>query len=113
MPFADESFDHAVVSLSLCSVDDLDGALTEIHRVLRPNGTLAFLEHVRAEGGLARWQDRLTPIQRRFADGCHLNRDATAAIEHAGFELVDVERFTMPAGHPLIKPAVQGLARKR
>ena len=94
----------------LCSVTDLDAALAEIRRVLRPEGSLRFIEHVRGEGGVARWQDRLTPIQRRIADGCHLNRDTAAAIEAAGFRITDVERFPMPAGHRLIRPAIQGTA---
>jgi ubiquinone/menaquinone biosynthesis C-methylase UbiE len=113
LPFRDETFDHAVTSLSLCSVADLDVALAEIRRVLRPGGTLHFLEHVRGDERLARWQDRLTPLQRRLADNCHLNRDTTAAIQRAGFELEELERFTMPAGYPLIKDAVQGTAAKR
>jgi ubiquinone/menaquinone biosynthesis C-methylase UbiE len=110
LPFPEGSFDHVVASLSLCSVDDLDGALGELRRVLRPGGTLRFLEHVRGDGRLARWQDRLTPLQRRLADGCHLNRDTEAAIERAGFRIEEVERFTMPPGHPLIKPGIQGTA---
>jgi ubiquinone/menaquinone biosynthesis C-methylase UbiE len=113
LPFADESFDHAVTSISLCSVDDLGAALAEIHRVLRQGGSLGFLEHVRGDGRLGRWQDRLTPIQRRLADGCHLNRDTEAEIERAGFRLETVERFTMPPGHPLIKDAVQGTSLKQ
>lgn len=60
----------------------------------------------------ARWQDRLTPVQSRFADGCHLNRDTPTTIERAGFELVALERFELPPGHPLIKDAVQGVALK-
>ena len=110
LPFPDGSFDHVVASISLCSVKDLDAALAEIRRVLRPEGSLRFIEHVRGEGGVARWQDRLTPIQRRIADGCHLNRDTAAAIEAAGFRITDVERFPMPAGHRLIRPAIQGTA---
>lgn len=113
LAFPDETFDSAVASLALCSVDDLDAVLHELWRVLRPGGSLVFLEHVRSESERrGRWQDRLTPVQRRLADGCHLNRDTPAAIERAGFEVVELERFSMPAGHPLIKDAVQGVARK-
>ena len=112
LPFPDGSFDNVVTTLSLCSVRDLDMALAEIRRVLRPGGALHFLEHVRGEGGTARWQDRLTPIQRRLADGCHLNRDTAAAIERAGFEIAELERFEMPAGAKVIRPAIQGSAVK-
>lgn len=114
LPFADESFDHAVASLALCSMEDVDAVLGEIRRVLRPGGSLVFLEHVRSPSDKrARWQDRFTPLQRRIADGCHLNRDTPAAIESAGLEIVELERFSMPPGHPLIKDAVQGVAVKR
>jgi ubiquinone/menaquinone biosynthesis C-methylase UbiE len=112
IPFPDGSFDHAVATLVLCSVENLDGALAEIRRVLRPGGSLVFLEHVRGEGRTARWQDRLTPIQRRVADNCHLNRDTPAAIERAGFRVDELERFSFPGGHRLTRPAVQGVAIK-
>jgi ubiquinone/menaquinone biosynthesis C-methylase UbiE len=110
LPFPDRTFDHVVTSIALCSVTDLDAAVAQIHRVLRPGGSLRFLEHVRGEGRVARWQDRLTPIQRRIADGCHLNRDTAAAIEAAGFRITTLERFPLPMGHPLIRPAIQGTA---
>ncbi|MGZ4381990.1 MAG: class I SAM-dependent methyltransferase [Gaiellaceae bacterium] len=112
LPFPDASFDHVVVTLALCSVTDLGRTLAEILRVLRPGGSLEFLEHVRGGGGVARWQDRLTPLQRRVADGCHLNRDTAAEIEAAGFRVERLERFRLPAGHPLVKPAIQGTALK-
>ncbi len=112
LPFAGASFDHVVTTLALCSVGDLDGSLREIWRVLRPGGSLRFLEHVRGEGATARWQDRLTPLQRRIADGCHLNRDTAAAIERAGFCIEHLERFDLPAGIRLIRPAIQGTALK-
>lgn len=112
LPFPDASFDHAVASLALCSVKDLDAALREIRRVLRPGGSLSFLEHVRGDGHVARWQDRLTPIQRRLAGNCHLNRDTPAAIERAGFRLDELERFPLAGGHTLTRPAAQGVAIK-
>jgi ubiquinone/menaquinone biosynthesis C-methylase UbiE len=112
LPLPDRSFDNVVTTLALCSVRDLDVALAEIWRVLRPGGALHFLEHVRGEGDTARWQDRLTPIQRRIADGCHLNRDTAAAIVTAGFEITELERFELPAGAKVIRPAIQGSALK-
>jgi ubiquinone/menaquinone biosynthesis C-methylase UbiE len=83
LPLPDDSFDHVVTCISLCSVTDIDAALTQIHRVLRPRGSLMFLEHIRDSGRLGHWQHRLTPLQRRIADNCHLDRDTPAAIQNA------------------------------
>jgi ubiquinone/menaquinone biosynthesis C-methylase UbiE len=113
LPLPDDSFDHVVTCISLCSVTDIDAALTQIHRVLRPRGSLMFLEHIRDSGRLGHWQHRLTPLQRRIADNCHLDRDTPAAIQNAGFRIQAIEHFTMPPAHPLIKQAVQGNAVKQ
>jgi ubiquinone/menaquinone biosynthesis C-methylase UbiE len=112
LPYPDESFDAAVVTFVLCSVDDPGRALAEIHRVLRPGGKLVFLEHVRGEGRTARWQERLTPLHRKLAGNCHLDRDTLAAIERAGFDTGAAERTRFPATHPLVAPGVQGVATK-
>jgi ubiquinone/menaquinone biosynthesis C-methylase UbiE len=112
LPFPDESFDAVVATLVLCSVGDVERTLAEIRRVLRPRGSLVFIEHVRGEGRLARWQDRLTPLQVRVADGCHLNRDTGAAIAGSGFEIERMEEFGLPGGHPLVRPAIQGVATR-
>src|ERR687896_2586691 len=76
LPFEDGSFDVAVSTLVLCSVQQPDRALSQIRRVLRPGGTLLFIEHIRSEDPrVARWQDRLQPVWGFFAGGCHANRD--------------------------------------
>lgn len=111
LPFADESFDHVVATLVLCSVADLDASLAEVRRVLRPGGSFHFLEHVRGEGRTARWQDRLTPLHRRVAGGCHLNRDTAAAIRASGLHVERLEPTRLP-GHPLIRPAIAGSASR-
>jgi ubiquinone/menaquinone biosynthesis C-methylase UbiE len=112
LPFEDDSFDTAVVTLVLCTVPDPAAALQEIKRVLRPGGQLLFLEHVRSiDPGLAKWQDRLEGPWRFLADGCHCNRDAVSKISAAGFDLGDVERPEFPKGLPLIKPMAKGSAR--
>lgn len=111
LPFADDSFDSAVVTLVLCTVPDPETTLAEIKRVLAPGGHLLFLEHVRAhDPGLAKWQDRLEGPWRFLADGCYCNRDTVAAIGAAGFELGEVENGELPKLPPLIRPLVQGSA---
>jgi ubiquinone/menaquinone biosynthesis C-methylase UbiE len=91
LPFPDGSFDVVVSTLVLCTVEDPDRALSEVRRVLAPGGRLVLLEHVRSSGGLARWQDRLTPLWRHLAAGCHLNRDTRSAVERAGFTVTEFE----------------------
>ena len=102
LPFEADSFDTVVATLVLCTVPDLDRALDEIRRVLKPDGRLLFLEHVQAEDpGLAKWQRRLNPIQKRVACGCHLDRPTPDAIA-ARFDLVELQRDRMrkaPATH--------------
>jgi SAM-dependent methyltransferase len=111
LTFADGSFDTAVVTLVLCTVPDPETTLAEIKRVLKPDGQLLFLEHVRSDHPeLARWQDRLESPWRFLADGCHCNRDTAAAIDAAGFELGDVKRGELPKLPQLVRPLVTGTA---
>lgn len=93
LPYGDDSFDAVVFTCVLCSVDDPDRALEEARRVLRPEGALVVLEHVRGSGRLAAWQDRVAPLWSRLAGGCHPNRDLAAAVAHAGFALRRSESF--------------------
>jgi ubiquinone/menaquinone biosynthesis C-methylase UbiE len=113
LPFPDASFDTVVSTLVLCTVPDRDAALAEIRRVLRPGGRLLFIEHVRAEGRAARWQDRVDPVWRRIFAGCHPNRDTVAAIRAAGFEIERLEDFEPPVPLSGLTPHVQGVASVR
>lgn len=88
LPVPDGTCDAALSTFTLCTVPDVDLALAEIFRVLRPGGELHFLEHgISPDPRVAAWQRRLEPLQRRLGDGCHLTRDAAALVTAAGFEL--------------------------
>jgi SAM-dependent methyltransferase len=111
LPFGDDSFDTAVFTLVLCTVPDPRAALAEAARVLRPEGKLLLVEHVRAQDpALARWQDRLEKPWRFLADGCHCNRDTVGLIEASAFEVEKIERGDLPKAPPLVKPLVHGIA---
>jgi ubiquinone/menaquinone biosynthesis C-methylase UbiE len=111
LPFDDDSFDTAVVTLVLCTVPDQAGSLKEIARVLKPDGQLLFLEHVRSRHPkLAKWQDRLETPWRFLGDGCHCNRDTAAALGAAGFELGDLEHDALPKAPPIVRPLIHGRA---
>src|SRR6266700_972072 len=95
LPAGDGEFDAAVASLVLCSVPDLDRSLAELRRVLKTGGQLRFFEHVRsAHPLLGAFQDVITPVWSKAGGGCHLNRDTTAAIRDAGFEIEALDRFS-------------------
>jgi SAM-dependent methyltransferase len=113
LSLADDSVDTVVSTLVLCTVDDPALALREIARVLRPGGQLLFIEHVRSESPrLARWQDRLEQLWRRFASGCRCNRETLALIGAAGFT-ADAQRDNWRAVPPLVRPLIVGRATPR
>jgi ubiquinone/menaquinone biosynthesis C-methylase UbiE len=97
IPLPDASVDEAISSFSLCTIPDVARALGELRRVLRPGGTFHFVEHGRSDDPrIARWQDRLDPIHRRLAGGCHLNREPERLLREAGFRIERLDRFEVP-----------------
>lgn len=104
LPFEDASFDTAVTTLVLCSVPDAHAALSELRRVLRPDGELRFLEHVHAERQPMRAVQSLadaSTLWPRMAGGCHAARDTLRAIEQAGYTVTELRRFDFTPGRPI------------
>ncbi|QCW50717.1 class I SAM-dependent methyltransferase [Nocardioides dongxiaopingii] len=92
-----QAYDHVLCTFTLCTIPDPLLALAEVHRVLRPGGTLAVLEHGLAPTPrTARWQRRLDPVQRRVAGGCHLSRDVAGLLEQTGFDTVALVEGYLP-----------------
>lgn len=88
LPVDDRSIDTVVVTWALCSIPDPVAALAEARRVLRPGGSLRFVEHgLSPDNGVAKWQDRLTPLWTRCSGGCHLNRKPDDLLRSTGFRL--------------------------
>jgi ubiquinone/menaquinone biosynthesis C-methylase UbiE len=94
LPLESASVDHVLATWTLCSIPDVDRALSEIRRVLRPGGSFHFVEHGRSpDRKVAGWQDRLTPLQRRVAGGCHLNRPIDQLVRSSGLEVIHLENY--------------------
>ena len=111
LPFEDESVDTVVCTLVLCTVDAPDLALREIERVLRPDGQLLFIEHVRSESPtLARWQDWMERPWRRFAQGCRCNRATEELIGASGLELGQLSHASWRGMPPIVAPLISGRA---
>jgi ubiquinone/menaquinone biosynthesis C-methylase UbiE len=101
LPVDSASVDSVLTTWTLCSIPDVERALREIYRVLRPGGALHFVEHGRSpEPGVLRWQDRLTPLQRRLAGGCHLNRPIDRLVTGSGLELTEMKNYYMNGPRP-------------
>ncbi len=97
VPLDTASIDTVVTTWTLCTIPDAPRALAELKRVLKPGGALLFVEHGRApEPGVARWQDRLDPLWRRFTGGCHLNRKIDDLICGSGFQIDALANARLP-----------------
>lgn len=113
LPFEDASFDVAVTTWTLCSIQDAPAALAEMRRVLKPGGRLLFVEHGRApDPGVAKWQTHLNPLWRRCAGGCNLDRPIAELIGAAGFGIERLETGYARAPRPM-GFMYQGSARPR
>ncbi|HET6831530.1 MAG TPA: class I SAM-dependent methyltransferase [Solirubrobacterales bacterium] len=109
LPAADGSIDTVVCTLVLCTVDDVPATLSEIARVLAPDGRLLFCEHVRSDDPrTARWQDRFERPWKFVGHGCRCNRDTLAAIADSPLEVESVECGTVPKSPAIVRPLVVG-----
>ncbi|KAI7758276.1 hypothetical protein M8C21_005424 [Ambrosia artemisiifolia] len=113
LPVSDASMDAVVGTLVLCSVKDVNKALQEVKRVLKPGGIYIFVEHVAAEDGtfLKVIQRALDPLQQVVADGCHLTRETGHIISAAGFSSTDIKKVFLSSAS-LINPHAYGIAYK-
>lgn len=99
---ADASFDSIVCTFTLCTIPDPLAALQEMRRVLKPGGKFLFSEHGRAPDASVRtWQNRITPLWKPLAGGCHLNRDIPALLKAGGFHIREMHSSYLPGPRPM------------
>jgi ubiquinone/menaquinone biosynthesis C-methylase UbiE len=110
----DNSVDHVICTLVLCSVPDPDKAIREIKRVLKPGGSLIFIEHVCApeKSTLYRVQNFLNPLNKIIADGCNCNRKTWETLDQAGFSKLELNHFVVSGAIKLHSPHIRGIAYK-
>ncbi|MFW2350327.1 class I SAM-dependent methyltransferase [Qipengyuania sp.] len=113
IPFASGSFDTVVCTYTLCSVEDPGAVLAEMWRILAPGGKLLFLEHGRApDAGVARWQERVEPVWKPLAGGCHLTRPIGASLRGAGFAVEPLGQAYLDKTPKVLGWMEWGVARK-
>ena len=112
LPMKDASFDAVVCTWTLCSIPAAERAVAEVHRLLKPGGKFYFIEHgLSREPKIEAWQNRLTPIQKIIADGCHLNRRIDALVAEQ-FSNVTIEQFYAPKLPKVIGYMYRGIATR-
>ncbi len=111
LPVEDGSIDTVLLTFTLCTIPDHQGALAEMRRVLKPDGKLVFLEHgLAADAGVAKWQRRIEPVWKRLAGGCHLTRPMDRLIREAGFRIDRMEADYLPKSPKFAGYVYKGLA---
>ena len=99
LPFEDDSFDSALSTWTLCTIPDGVAALKELRRVLKPGGTVHFVEHGLAPDEKVQvWQNRLNPLEQKFAGGCNFNRVIPQMVTDAGFTITELDQFYAKGG---------------
>ncbi len=98
IPLDDKAADTVLVTYTLCTIPDVARALKGMRRVLKPGGRLIFCEHGRApDANVSKWQDRITPVWKALAGGCHLARPIPDLIRQGGFEIEKMEQMYLPS----------------
>lgn len=109
-----EEFDAVLSTWTLCTIPNLGAALDETRRVLKADGVFHFVEHGHSpDPGVAHWQERLEPLQKRVFGGCHLSRKIDEHIERAGFVIEQLETYYTKGAPKPFTYTFEGRARKR
>jgi ubiquinone/menaquinone biosynthesis C-methylase UbiE len=112
IPLESASFDGIVSTWTLCSIKQVDRAIAEIYRLLKPGGKFFFIEHgLSADNKIQVWQNRLNPLQKIIADGCHLNRQIEVIIAQQ-FNSIEVKKFYAPHLPKVLGYMYRGVATK-
>lgn len=111
IPLPDNSVDTVLLTFTLCTIPDASAALAQMRRVLKPDGTLLFLEHGLApDHRVEIWQHRINPVWRRFAGGCNLDRPISRLLEQAGFQVDELNNLYIPKSPKIASYIYQGRA---
>jgi ubiquinone/menaquinone biosynthesis C-methylase UbiE len=112
LPFPDDAFDAALSTWTMCTIPDIDSALQELRRVLKPGGTLHFVEHGLApDENVQRWQHRFNPVQQRLFGGCNLNRPIADLVKRNGFAISELDRYYEKGAPKFLAAQSLGVAR--
>jgi ubiquinone/menaquinone biosynthesis C-methylase UbiE len=113
LPFNDGTFDYVISTFTLCSIEDVQRAVEELYRVLRPGGRFLFLEHgLSPDPRIQRWQERLNWLQRHMAGNCHLDRNIRSIVSRPQFAKIEVSEFYLEQTPRMYGSMYQGVATK-